>query len=171
MTESRESAIGDRKVRFFRWKGVVPMLVFAALVALAWYLYIDTAIEKSVEYVGGEVVGARVDLEIAELNEDEGRVVLSGLQVANPDAPMTNLVDIPHIVADLNVRALTEKKVVIESLIVTGVRFGTARTESGALDNPSPQAGRITRNLNTWAASIPTPELNIGGIAGTVVNL
>jgi hypothetical protein len=157
--------------RFFRWKGVVPMLLLAVLLTVLWLLYVDVVIDRSVEVVGADVVGAKVDVAEASLDEDEARVILRGLQVANPDAPMTNLVDIPEIVADLNVRALAEKKIVVESLVLSNVRFGTARRTSGALENPGPHSGRITRQISSWAASIPTPELNFEGLVGTVVNV
>jgi len=157
--------------RFFRWKGVVPMLLLAVLLTVLWLLYVDVVIDRSVEVVGADVVGAKVDVEEASLDEDEARVVLRGLQVANPDAPMTNLVEIPEIVADLNVRALAEKKIVVESLVLSNIRFGTARRASGALENPGPHSGRITRQITSWAASIPTPELNFEGLVGTVVNV
>lgn len=159
------------RLKVFRWKGVVPMLILAVLLAVLWLLYVDVVIDRSVEVVGADVVGARVDVAEASLDEREARVILRGLQVANPDAPMTNLVDIPEIVADLNTRALAEKKIVIESLVLSNIRFGTARRTSGALENPGPHSGRITRQITGWAASIPTPELNFEGLVGTVVNV
>lgn len=157
--------------RIFRWKGVVPMLLLAIVIAVAWVLYVDVVIDRSVEVVGADVVGAKVDVEEAALDEKAARVVLRGLQVANPDAPMTNLVEIPDIVADLNARALAEKKIVVESLILSNVRFGTARRTSGALENPGPHSGQITRQITRWVAGIPTPELNLEGLVGTVVNV
>ncbi len=158
-------------VRVFRWKAIVPMLLTALLVAVVWRLFLNPAIRRGTEIVGAEVVGAKVDLEAARLRLRDGDLVLRGLEVANPDAPMTNLFEAQEIVADLNGEALLMGKVVVDSLIVRRVRFGTPRRTSGALDQPSPTTGLVTRRVLAWADALPTPTLDLTGIIGTVVDV
>src|SRR5256885_4742427 len=115
------------------------------LVALAWWLLLDLVVERGVEKPGEELVGARVALDAATVKIAQGTVRLSGLQVADPDSPMRNLFEATEIVAVVSPAPLLEKKIVIDSVLVHGVRFGTARKESGALANRSPTSGLIYR--------------------------
>jgi uncharacterized protein (TIGR03545 family) len=151
-------------VTIFRWKAIVPLLLFTALVVALWTLYADRVIRKTVEFVGTDVMGARVELDGASLHTARGLVVLDHLQVTDPRSPMTNLVEVGEIVARLNVRALLEKKAVIETLAVRGVRFGTPRRESGAVDTDLEHVGVLPRRLFGFAASIPTPPLDLSGL-------
>jgi uncharacterized protein (TIGR03545 family) len=158
-------------MKLFRWKAIVPMLVFAVLLAVFWVFYVDRAIRKAIEFVGTEIVGAKVELESARLRLVQADLVLKGLQVTDPNQPMRNLFEIPELVADLNGRALLSKKVVVETLAVRGMRFGTPRQTSGAIENPSPATGLVTRRVLDWANGIPVPTLDLAGLAGTVVRV
>ena len=151
-------------MKLFRWKAIVPLAIVLALLALGWTLYVDRLIRKAIEFVGTEVVGAKVELESARLQLLEADLVLRGLQVTNPNAPLSNLVQADEIVADLNGLALLEKKAVVETVAVRGVRFGTPRATSGALEHPSPTTGLVTRRVMGWAGSIPIPSLDLSGL-------
>lgn len=158
-------------MKLFRWKAIVPMLLFVVLVAVLWSLYIDRVIRRTIEIVGTDVVGAKVELASARLSLRRGELELEGLQVTDPNAPMTNLIEVPAIRAALNGRALLMKKIVVESLAVRGVRFGTPRKESGALEHPTESQGEVTRKVLGWVNSIPIPSLDLRSIVGTVVNV
>ena len=121
-------------MKLFRWKAIVPLVLVLALLVLGWTLYADRLVRKLVEFVGTEVVGATVELASARLELLQANVTLRGLKVTNPDAPMSNLVQMDEIVAQLDLLALLEEKVVVDTVALRGVRFGTARrTSSGAL--------------------------------------
>lgn len=158
-------------MKIFRWKAIVPMVLLLIAIVVLWRLFLNTAIRKGIEFAGTEIVGAKVELESARFRLRSADLVLRGLQVTDPSAPMTNLVEIEEMVADLNGRALLFKKAVIETLAVRRVRFGTPRQASGAIDNPSPQTGLVTRRIMAWTNSLPTPTLDLTGIIGTVVNI
>lgn len=158
-------------MKLFRWKAIVPMTLLAVLLVVGWVLYVDVVIRRAIEFVGTELVGAKVELASARLRLARADLVLKGLQVTDPNAPLTNLVEVPEIVADLNGRALLEKKAVIETLAVRGMRFGTPRRTSGALEDASPTAGLVTRRVLAWADGIPIPTLDLQGLAGTVVRV
>ena len=158
-------------MKYFRWKAIVPLVLFLALVSVLYLLFMDRVIRRSIELVGTEIVGAKVELASARLRLLKGTLELTGLQVTNPNAPMTNLVEVPEITGDLDMRALTMKKGVVESLMVHGVRFNTARKESGALPDLPPTAGLVTRRLLAWTSGIQVPTLDLEGVLGTVVNI
>jgi len=137
------------------------MLLLVVVITAAWALYVDVAIRRAIEFVGTELVGAKVELASARLRLLNADLVLKGLQVTDPNAPMTNLVEVPEMVADLNGRALLSTKVVVETLAVRGMRFGTPRRTSGALKDAPPTSGLVTRRVLAWADGIPVPTLDL----------
>ncbi len=159
-----------RRFKVFRWKAIVPFAAFLIVLGILWLLLLDVFVERGIEKTGTVLVGARVDLAQADVRLREGTVILRGLQVTNPDRPMTNLLEADEIVVDLRVRPLLEKKVLIDTVALRGMRFGTAREESGALENPPPEAGRIRREIDEWTAAIRIPPLSLEGL-GQVVNV
>ncbi|MFI5279335.1 MAG: TIGR03545 family protein [Gemmatimonadales bacterium] len=158
-------------MKLFRWRAIVPMVLFAGVVVLLWVLFVDHVIRRSIEWVGTELVGAKVELASARLRLAHADIVLKGLQVTDPQQPMRNLVEAPEIIADLDGRALLQAKVVVETLAVRGVKFGTARTVSGAIAKPSPSTGLVTTRVLGWARAIPIPTLDLTGMAGMVVHV
>lgn len=152
-------------MKLFRWKAVVPLVIVLVILVVGWVLFADRIVRKTVEFVGTELVGARVDLASADIRLLKGNVTLKGLQVTNPDKPMTNLVQMDEIVAQVSLRPLLEKKTVLDTVAVRGVRFGTPRKTSGALAHPSPTTGLVTRRLLDWAHSIPIPKLDLSGLS------
>lgn len=153
-----------------RWKALAPLAVLLMLVAVASALLVDTVVRRTVEAVGAELVGAKVDVAEADVRLGDGFVTLRGLQVTNPDAPMTNLFQADEIVADVRVRALLEKKVYVDTIAVRGVRFGTPRETSGALDRPGGRAGLIRRQVDQWREQVRVPEFSLAGL-GQVVDV
>jgi len=156
--------------QFFRWRAIVPLALFLVLLGVGWLLLLDTLVERGVEDAGSYIVGAKVDVESADLRLSEGAVTLRGLAVANPNAPMTNLFEASEIIADLRLAPLLERRVVVETLAVRGVRFGTPRETSGALEHPSPGSGQVAREVSAWANAVHIPSFSLAGL-GQVVNV
>ncbi len=151
-------------MRLFRWKAVVPLAIVLVVVVAAWVLLADRLVKKAVEFAGTAVVGAKVELASAHIGLFTGNLTLNGLQVTNPQSPMRNLVQVDQLVADLNVGALLEKKVVVDTAAIRGVQFDTPRRTSGALPHPSASSSGITRRLTGWADAIPRPSLDLSGL-------
>jgi uncharacterized protein (TIGR03545 family) len=160
-----------KPLRIFRWKGIAPLLLTLVLVGVLYGLFADRLVRRGVERSGTAFVGARVDLVEADVRLSEGVVMLRGLQVTNPRKPMTNLFEADQIVVNVRMAPLLEKKVIIDTVAFRGLRFGTARETSGAIDRAegSP-AAEVGRRVDDWVASLPIPEFSLAGL-GQVINV
>ena len=156
------------RVKIFRWRGVVPLLLVLALVAVAYWLLADRLVKRSVEHSGTAFVGARVDLAEADIRLADGVVMLRGLQVTNPQKPMTNLFEADQIVVNVRMAPLLEKKVIIDTVALRGLRFGTPRRTSGAVDRPPGPAGEMARAVDEWRRGLPIPSFSMEGLRQVV---
>jgi uncharacterized protein (TIGR03545 family) len=145
-----------KRRKLLRWRAIVPLGVMITLMGLVWWLLLDRVVELAIEETGAYLVGARVDR--------DGTVALRGLQVTNPNAPMQNLFEAEEIVADVRWRPLLQQKVAVDTVAVRGIRFGTARQESGELENPSPQSGAVAREVASWADLVRVPQFSLAGL-------
>ncbi|MFQ5991986.1 MAG: TIGR03545 family protein [Nitrospiraceae bacterium] len=119
--------------KWVRWWGVGAFFVVIGAVAVLWFLFIDGIVERMIESQATQVVGAKVELDSADLSLVPAGLTLMRLQVTNPDKPMTNAVDVAHIALGLDGLQLLRRKVIIEEMKVDGVQFGTPRATSGAI--------------------------------------
>lgn len=155
-------------MKIFRWKAIVPLLLLLAAMIAVWLLLLDRIIEKSIEFAGAQITGARVEIESVDVQVTAGRVVINGMQVADPNALMTNMVEVDELIADIRFAPLLQKKVIIDTLVVRGVRFGTPRTTSGELDRKSETTGAVAGRISQWTEDLPVPELSLRGLGNTV---
>jgi uncharacterized protein (TIGR03545 family) len=119
--------------RWIRWQGLVAFIVVVVSVSLLWFVFADLAVEKIIEGAGSRIVGARVELDKADIQLFPLGITLRGLQVTNPHEPMTNAVEIARIAGLLDGVELLRRKAIIEEMSMEGVRFNTARKSSGAI--------------------------------------
>ena len=157
-----------RAADVFRPPGLMVFAVVVLLIGLVWWVFADRIVERSVEATGTSMVGALVELESADLRVVSGSVRMSGLQVTNPNAPMSNLMEAEEMSVDLLLEPLLERKVVVQSMVVTGVRFNTPRESSGALDDPPEGTGELLRQIDAWASQLDIPELSFEALTGLV---
>ncbi len=92
--------------QWIRWWGLGVFAVVAAL----WILCIDWVIENSIEFAGTQAVGAKVELDSAELSLSDGTLTLNRLQVTNPDQPMQNLFEAGRIHSQVDLLALLRRQ-------------------------------------------------------------
>lgn len=121
-------------MKWFRWRGLVPFVILAALIAVFWFLLVDSYVERVIERVGTEAVGAKVELASADLSLFPLGLTLEGLQVTNPDEPMRNAVEAKRIAFTMDGAWLLMRKVIIEEMTVDGVKLDTPRKYSGAVE-------------------------------------
>lgn len=162
--------MSDRKPARFRWRAIVPLILFLALVIGGWLLFADRLGRLAVERGGTAVLGARVDVRSLHISLARGNVTIGGFVAASPFDSLKNLFEAEQLVADLDMLPLLEKKVAIDRLAATGLRFGTHRTTSGFV--PSRGDGvtsQIMANVRSWAAQpalqVPLLQLATGKLS------
>ncbi len=122
------------------------------------------------ERSGTAVLGARVNVRAFHVSLLQGNVTIAGLVAASPFDSLENLLEADELVADLDLLPLFEKKVVIDRLAATGLRFGTARTTSGFVPSRGSSAtSQIMANARSWAAQpalqVPVLQLATGQLS------
>ncbi|MBV1908388.1 MAG: TIGR03545 family protein [Kangiellaceae bacterium] len=150
-------------MKVIRLWGVIAFFFLIALFAAGWYLVAPGVVKSGLESSGSEVLGAKVEIDTIELSLFPTGVQINGLQAADPDQPMQNLVEIEQIRFALDTDALLWKKLQIDELNLTGVQVGTKRTTSGELAK-----GRAAEQLSQQVSSIELPELTESEIRAMV---
>jgi uncharacterized protein (TIGR03545 family) len=151
-------------VALFRWKAIVPLALFLAVLVALWLLFADRLGRLAVERGGTSILGARVDVRSFHLSLGRGSATLRGLVVASPFDSLENLFEADELTSDIDPLPLLEKKVAIDRLAATGLRFGTARTTSGFVSSSGPGAtSQIMANVKSWAAqpALQVPVLQL----------
>jgi uncharacterized protein (TIGR03545 family) len=129
------NAEGRLMLRWIRWRYLLPRLAFVAagLVSAQWGL--PQLIHWSVVESGEHTVRAKVDVGETRVSLVNGNIMLRDIRVANPRAPMRNLVEADRCQLNLDAGALLHKQAVVDHGALTGLRFGTSRDSSGALSD------------------------------------
>jgi uncharacterized protein (TIGR03545 family) len=118
--------------KWIRWWGLGAFVVVAAILGCVWIFLVDGWVKYLIEEAGTEAMGAKVELDAADLSFFPAGLTLSRLQVTDPNAPMTNAVEIANVNMGLDGLNLLRRKVIVEEMALEGVRLGTPRATSGA---------------------------------------
>ena len=120
-------------MKMIRWSGLIAFVVIVGLIAVFNIFFLDGIVERTVEKQASLAVGARVDIGDLDLSLLGLSVNIEELEVANPDQPMRNTVEVGRLSFDLTALPLLKKKFVIRHMAVTGLAWNTPRRTSGAL--------------------------------------
>ena len=105
---------------WIRWQGLAVFLGVVIIFSLFWFLLIDGLVERMIEKSGTKAVGAKVELDKADLSIFPAGLKLIRLQIANPDKPMTNAVEIGQINLSLETLNLLRRKIIIKEMTADG---------------------------------------------------
>ncbi|KZY82806.1 hypothetical protein A3742_07940 [Oleiphilus sp. HI0071] len=117
--------------------GIVAFALITALLVLCFYWAAPWLIKQGIERTGTQINGARVDVANVDLSLSPAGIYIFGLQVTDAKQPMQNMLELEQAYAELNLFELWGGKIIIEDLNIQSLRFGTERTESGAVSDSS----------------------------------
>src|SRR5258705_3242851 len=150
-------------VRIFRWRAIGPLLLFAPPGPGRWWLVAPRTARRSAEKIGPAIVGAKAEIQSLHIDLANGDVKIRGLTVASPHEALKNLFQADELTADIDMLPLLEKKVVIDRLAATGLRFGTPRETDGRVhgDPSASVSGRVMGEARDWAQRFQVPALQL----------
>jgi len=150
-------------MRWIRPGGIIAFLVMAVVIGAFWLLLAPWLIKGSIEYAGSRVVGAQVDVASVNLSLSPFGISLTGVQVADPDHPMQNLVEFTAVESSVELLKLLMGQVIVNELNATGVRFNTPRSTSGEIRDQEKSAagdtaGKGGLGLDSIKSKLPSVE-------------
>ncbi|HZS11538.1 MAG TPA: TIGR03545 family protein [Nitrospirales bacterium] len=148
--------VPPKKQGWIRWSGVIAFAAVVAVIAAVWFLLVDSMVKRTIEKTGTAIVGAKVELDKADLSLFPLGLTLSRLQVTSPERPMVNAVEVSRIALTLEPLNLLRRKVIVEEMTMDGVQFETARKHSGAVA-PAPEEKSLI-------SSIPLPSFTMPNV-------
>jgi uncharacterized protein (TIGR03545 family) len=150
-------------VKVFRWKAIGPLLVLLVIAGILWLIFADGIARHETQRVGTQMLGSKVEIANLHLDLPHGQVRMHGFTIASPHEAFRNLLQADEIVADVDVVPLTEKKIIINRIAATGLRFGTPRQTDGRVAAKSGEgiAGRVYAEAREWANQFQVPVLQL----------
>ena len=116
-----------------RWNYAIPrLLLLGAIVVLLW-VGLNPLVRWAVVSTGQSAISAKVDVGRVETSLLRAQLHLSDVRVADPQAPMKNLVEAGQITLSLDRDSLLQRKLVVREGKASGLRFGSDRETSGTL--------------------------------------
>ena len=129
-----------KRVRIFRWQGILPLLVAGALVALGWVLFADRIVRGTIAEAGTKALGAQLDIGGLTIHSLSTTLEMRGIALADPFDSTRNLFEVGRLVVALEPEPLLQKKLVVRQLSIADVRTMDERAVharlSGDVDAP-----------------------------------
>jgi len=149
------------KFKLFRWKAVGPLLLLFILLGVAVWIFAEPVARETTEEASTELLGTQVDLGKLDLLPRQASVELQALQIADPFVLTRNLLEAEAIRLKLNPAALAEKKIVIENLSLSGMRFGTSRKTPARAPSGKGFTPQVYRAVQQWTDQFKVPLLSL----------
>ncbi len=148
-------------IKLFRWRAILPFALFLVLIAAVWLLFGEEFIRRQSQDYATEMLGAEVDIGGLKVTLRQSRVVVTGLQVADPYNRNRNLLSAGRIVFDLEPAPLLEKKLVIDQMEMTGLQFLAPRARPAREIKTPGIAQRVKAQLGDWKQQFNVPLLSL----------
>ena len=120
-----------------RKKGILLLVILLVIIGGIWFLLTDALLERSLERLGSELAGAKVEIDNLDISLTGVYLQWDRLQVADAKHPMRNLIETGTCRLDLEFWPLLSRKVIIESVSAQSLQTNTPRTTDGSLPKPA----------------------------------
>jgi uncharacterized protein (TIGR03545 family) len=81
---------------------------------------------------------------------------------------MRNLFEADELVFDVGLLPALEKKIIVDTVAVRGLRFGTVRATSGAVPQKEPEVERTSQVIADWKSKVSIPPLQLSTLTSAV---
>ena len=114
------------------------LLILVVIVVATVVFALEPIAKWAIESEGSKAVGAKVNVDNVDITLYPTHVALYGLTVANPNEPMSNLLESEKVSADVDSKALISRQFIADQVLLSGLQMATARTTPGTLDGSIP---------------------------------
>src|SRR5207248_5921372 len=150
-----------KRAAFFRWRGIIPLALGLAVVAVLWILLGERTLRNTMEEAGTKALGTELDVADLKIHLAQSAVELSGIAIADPFEARRNLVEVKQLLVELEPAPLLEKKLVVSRLTIGDVRTGTARATPARAVAAGGFAPAALRAMQQWAKQFDVPLLSL----------
>jgi len=123
-----------------RWKGIIFLVAFIAILYILSLIFTNRLIENKIEDVGSSIVGAKVEIDDLDFSLTGLHIRWTKLQVTDPGNTMENMLETGETDFDFEFIPFLSGKVIVENIKLTGVQTGTDRETDGRI----PDSEKIT---------------------------
>ncbi len=117
----------------FRKKGIIVLLVIAAVIFGISLLLTDAWLESRLEETGSSLNGAKVEFDGIDFSLFGPRLSWDRLQITDTKNTMKNIIETGHTEFKMEFWPLFSKKIIIENIQLTGFRMNTDRETDGKI--------------------------------------
>lgn len=122
--------------QYIRWSGLGIFAVISILLAAFFIFAAGPLLKYAIESAGSAAAGAKVEVTSVKLGFDPLTLDIRGVQIADKDAPMTNLMGFQRALVNVEFFPLLLGQGIMDDVALEGVAFNTPRKTSGALPKP-----------------------------------
>jgi len=126
---------------------LVAVVVVVAAVFVLQMLYLNSAVRVGIESGLGSANGAEVNLGKAELSLGDGLLILTDLQVTDPQRPENNRVQAERIVLKVSVADMLAKRFVVDLIECDKMQTDTLRESPGEVYLPAEEQPKAPAQL------------------------
>lgn len=155
------SAGASKRLRLFRWQGIIPVLLLLAIMLGGWALFGDRIIRGTISEAGTKALGTQLDIAEVNVRTFSTSVEMRGIALADPFDPAKNLIEVGRFVVELEPRPLLQKKIVVRRLTIADVRTGTRRATAAARVSGSGFAPTALAEVGKFAGQFKVPLLSL----------
>ncbi len=120
-----------------RTEALVPTLLVLAGIYLYFFLFFDSHLRRTLEFVGSRVHGAEINIASFQSSFWKASLEIQGIQVTDKKQPSRNLFEIGNIRFQMLWDAILRAKVVVEESSILDIRAHTLRKSPGYVFPPS----------------------------------
>jgi uncharacterized protein (TIGR03545 family) len=161
-----------------RWRYIVPRVILIATVWAFFTFALDPLLERGLVGAGQSAASAKVDVAGVKTTFFPPSAAVGKVHVANHARPGTNLIEFDSLEMKFEGSPLLRKLFIVDEGELTGLRWGTAREDSGLLpETPAQTEEREKANANQassldseWAARAKTIFSGLTDRAKTTVD-
>src|SRR5262245_54644895 len=126
-----------------RWGYIIPRAVLLAAIWAFFAFAFDPLLQYELTSVGEKAASAKIDVGGVKTTLFPPRVTVEKMQVANRHKPGTNLLEFEGLALNVAGGPLLKKLYIVNEGTLSGLRWGTAREDSGLLpETPAQKAER-----------------------------